>query len=455
MRDYVLILLVLGLLPFIFKRPQIGIFTWSWLSYMNPHRMTWSFAYSMPFAQIVALATLVSIFIWKEPKRIPVTGLTVLWALFIVWMGLTSIFAFYPETAFIKLQLVFKIQLVTFLTILVIRTKQDLDILIWVITLSIGFFTIKGGVFTISTLGSFRVWGPPGSFIADNNALAVASFMIVPMMFYLRGQANHPLLRHALVVAILLTVVSAFGSQSRGAFIAAMATGFYFWWNSPNKFFNGVLVISTFVAVLAFMPETWWNRMYTILEYEQDGSAMGRIAAWQLAISVANDQLTGGGFQFWGPDMFRRYSDNPDHWNKTVAAHSIYFTVVGEHGWPGAILFVTVFFLGWRTAARVATQAKEIASLQWLHKLMRLLQVSLISYASGGAFLNLAYFDLPWHILSVIVIGRTILEKYILEETESPVPEPTSKPVPRRGLGVRKPAAVNLSNRIKVARHVA
>ena len=104
MRDYVLVLLVLVLIPFIFKRPQIGIFTWSWLSYMNPHRMTWSFAYSLPFAQVVALATLVSIFMWKEPKRIPVTGLTVLWLLFLVWMGVTSIFGFYPAEAFIKLE---------------------------------------------------------------------------------------------------------------------------------------------------------------------------------------------------------------------------------------------------------------------------------------------------------------------------------------------------------------
>ena len=160
--------------------------------------------------------------------------------------------------------------------------------------------------------------------------------------------------------------------------------------------------------------------------------------------------------RFCGADMFRRYSDNPDHWNKKVAAHSIYFTVVGEHGWPGAVLFVAIFFLGWRTASTVAAQTKAIADLKWLHNLMRLLQVSLISYASGGAFLNLAYYDLPWHILSLIVIGRTILEKYTDtgQATDDSVQESTRKAVPRRGLGLRKSTAVDLSNNNKIVPHV-
>ena len=415
MRDIAVFLVVFGLLPMVLRRPQVGIYLWSWLSYMNPHRMTWGFAFSFPFAQVVAIVTLIAVVVWKEPKRIPVTGLTCLWGFFIFWMGLTTVFSYYPEFAWTKLGLVLKIQLVTVLTILLIKTKKDLDILIWVITLSIGFFSIKGGIFTITTLGGFRVWGPPGSFITDNNALAVASFMIVPMMYYLYTQADRTLVKNALLAGMLLTIVSAFGSQSRGALIAAGATGIYFWWNTPHKFLIGVAVLAVFAGILGFMPDTWWERMYTIAEYEEDGSAMGRIAAWSLAIKVANAELFGAGFDFWGADMFRKFSDNPDHWNKNVAAHSIYFTCLGEHGWPGLFLFFTIFLTGWRTAARTARIASTTEGLQWLCDLMKLLQVSLIAYASGGAFLNLAYFDLPWHILSMIVIGRVILETHLAE----------------------------------------
>lgn len=36
--------------------------------------------------------------------------------------------------------------------------------------------------------------------------------------------------------------------------------------------------------------------------------------------------------------------------------------------------------------------------------LSRMIQVSFVAYASGGAFLSLAYFDLPWHLLAIVVL---------------------------------------------------
>jgi putative inorganic carbon (HCO3(-)) transporter len=50
MRDAILFLMIMGALPFAFKRPVIGIFLWTWVSLMNPHRLTYGFAYSFPFA---------------------------------------------------------------------------------------------------------------------------------------------------------------------------------------------------------------------------------------------------------------------------------------------------------------------------------------------------------------------------------------------------------------------
>ncbi len=72
MRDILVTLLVFGSLPFILKRPYIGVLVWSWISYMNPHRLTWGFAYSLPFAQIVAVTLLFSFLISREKKSYPV-----------------------------------------------------------------------------------------------------------------------------------------------------------------------------------------------------------------------------------------------------------------------------------------------------------------------------------------------------------------------------------------------
>jgi hypothetical protein len=64
--------------------------------------------------------------------------------------------------------------------------------------------------------------------------------------------------------------------------------------------------------------------------------------------------------------------------------------------------------------------------------LARLIQVSLVAYATGGAFQSLAYFDYPWHLVAMLVIGRGIVERHAAE-TETDVEEL----VPSRRLSVR------------------
>ena len=40
-------------------------------------------------------------------------------------------------------------------------------------------------------------------------------------------------------------------------------------------------------------------------------------------------------------------------------------------------------------------------------------QVSLVGYAVGGAFLNLAYYDVPYNLLVALVLTRILVEKEI------------------------------------------
>jgi probable O-glycosylation ligase (exosortase A-associated) len=95
MRDIVLTAIFFGMLPYVFSRPYIGVYIWSWLGFMNPHRLCWGFAYEFPFAQIVAIVTLISVLKSKdEPKKIPWTRETVLLLMFILWMLFTTFFAF-------------------------------------------------------------------------------------------------------------------------------------------------------------------------------------------------------------------------------------------------------------------------------------------------------------------------------------------------------------------------
>ncbi len=82
MRDVIITLMVFGMLPFILRYPWYGVLAWSWLSYMNPHRLAWGFAYNMPFAQIVAIVLLFSLLFSKEKKGLPANPLVIIWVLF-------------------------------------------------------------------------------------------------------------------------------------------------------------------------------------------------------------------------------------------------------------------------------------------------------------------------------------------------------------------------------------
>ena len=420
MRDYILIAIVLGSLPFILRRPFIGILLWCIFSYMNPHRFTYGFAYEFPFAAIIAGATIAGVLFSKESKRIPWNSLTIVWVLFILWMCLTTLFALIPQDAYTEWERSMKIQLMTFITIILMTTRARLNALVWAIVVSLGFFGIKGGVFTLHTGGQDMVWGPPGSFIEGNNSLGLALVMTLPLMRYLQLNTASFLVRYGISAVMVMTVLSIFASYSRGAVLAVAAMGLFLLFKSRKK---GPIILLALVALplmLSFMPDEWFERLHTIKTYEQDASALGRINAWWFAFNVAVERpLVGGGFEAFDPTLFQRYAPVPDDFHD---AHSIYFQVLGEHGFVGLILFMLLGWLTFRSAAWVIRHTKELAELTWARDLAAMVQVSIIGYAVGGAFLGLAYFDLYYHLVAIALLTRAYVSREILGGEASLVP---------------------------------
>lgn len=410
MRDLLITLIVFGSVPNMLRYPHVGVLIWSWLGYMNPHKLSWGFAVSFPFAQVTAIATFVGVIFSRERKDIPVSPLVIVWILFIAWMAVTTLLALYPDRAFEQLMKILKIQVFIFITIMFIRDKRRILMLVAVIAASIGFFGVKGGIFAITSGGAYKVWGPPDSFIQDNNELALALLMTLPLVWYFRQQTRNQWLRRSLLMAMLITAFSIASSYSRGAFLASGSVLVFLWMKSRQKVVLGVASIVLVAAVLMFMPAEWHERMGSIKDYQEDSSAMGRIAAWTLAVAIATQRLFGGGFDFWTTDAFSRYTnlDSGVH-----VAHSIYFSVLGEHGWPGLIMFITVGVMAMRHATWIIRACRGHEDLIWLADLARMVQVSLIAYATGGAFLSLSYFDMYWHLVSIMVILKRYVEEAI------------------------------------------
>lgn len=404
MRDVIVTLLVFGLLPSMLLQPHIGVLVWTWIGIMNPHRLGWGFAYSFPFAAVVGAVTMVALLVSKEPKRLPVMPATVVLILFVLWMNITTLFAINSAEAWTLWDKVMKIQLMVFITLMIMRQPERIRMLTWVTAMSLGFYGVKGGIYTITTGGGGMVLGPPGSFIEGNTEISLALIMILPLLRYLQLNSENKWIRRGLGIAMLLTAVSIVGSYSRGALVAGLAMGAFLWLKSRNKAATGMAIALVIPLLFAFMPEQWHDKMGTIKTYEEDRSALGRINAWYFAFNLANAHpITGGGFEAFTPELFQQYAPEPENFHDS---HSIYFQVLGEHGYVGLFLFLTLLILAWRAGSQTIQLSRDRPELKWASELAAMTQVSLIGYAVGGAFLGLAYFDFFYELVILLVLTR-------------------------------------------------
>ncbi|XLZ68457.1 putative O-glycosylation ligase, exosortase A system-associated [Massilia sp. SR12] len=420
MRDILVTLIVFGSLPYIFKRPFIGAVMWIWISVMNPHTQGWGFAASMPFAAIIAGTTIVAMLTKPKDINFPKTGLSWMLIAFTLWIGVTTVFALGPENPLPLLNKVVKIMGMTIVVSMLVRTRKEIETLVWIVVISLGYYGVKGGLFTVRSGGSNRVWGPAGTFIEGNNEVALALIMVVPLMLYLVSLIANKWGKRAMWAAAGLCALASLGSYSRGAALAMAAMLCFLWLKSHNKMVMGTLLVVMAPLALVFMPEQWHSRIDTINNYEQDGSAMGRINAWMMAINLAADYpLTGGGLQIYNAEIFSRYAPNPEDIH---AAHSIYFQVLGEHGYVGLLLYLALYFVVWRNGSWVINNAGRLPELEWAVRLVRMLQVSIVGFLVGGAFLSLAYFDVPYYIMVIMVATRLLVERTLKEQAGQKVP---------------------------------
>jgi probable O-glycosylation ligase (exosortase A-associated) len=201
---------------------------------------------------------------------------------------------------------------------------------------------------------------------------------------------------------MVLSGVAAIGSQSRGGLLAMAVMGLFLWLKSRQKLVTGIYIVVAVAIMASVMPQSWYERMNTIKTYEQDDSALGRINAWHTAFNVAKARVTGGGFEMFQPPTFREYAPEPF---RVHDVHSIYFEVMGEQGFVGFGMFILLAVFAWLRANQVIRQCKNDPERKWAADLASMIQVSLVGYGTGGVFLGLAYFDLPYHLMITLLLA--------------------------------------------------
>jgi putative inorganic carbon (hco3(-)) transporter len=408
MRDLVLVLATLFFVPMCLRFPATGVLCWAWFSIMNPHRELYGFAADQPFNSMIAVATLVGWLVSRERKTWTPDAVPWLLAALVAWMTIDGFFAYNPDYSWVFWNRVMRIFALIFVVLVLMTSKARIHAMIWVLVISLGFYGVKGGVFTIANGGHAIVYGPPDSVYSDNNQLALAVVTELPLALYLMRYTRAWWLRWPIAVALALQVVMVFGSYSRGGVIALGVMLLIVLARSERKIVYGVLTVAVVVVGLSVMPESFWARLHTVNSLDTDDSFQGRVTAWKVAFMYATDHFPFGAGMY-GPQinsLFQHYFPAA-----TVhAAHSIYFQILGEHGFVGLALYLPILLLGLRNAGIVIRQTRDQPGMGWAHDLADMLRVSLISFYVGGAALSMAYADVYLVVIALLSTLRELTE---------------------------------------------
>src|SRR5947208_15416081 len=148
MRDIILIFAIIGFVPLCFRYPAAGMLCWVWLSLMNPQRQVYGLAFGQQFNLISAVATLLGWLLSSERKKWTPGFMPKLMAAFVLWTTLNSFFSLVPEQSWPVWNQTVRAWAVVFLAFFIANTSARIHGLIWTIVISLGYYGVKGGLFT-------------------------------------------------------------------------------------------------------------------------------------------------------------------------------------------------------------------------------------------------------------------------------------------------------------------
>lgn len=440
MRDLFMLAILPVLLYAMAKRPFIAIGMWVWTALFFPNGWVYGMAsgirYNLLFTSVAVLAYLAM----RDKPKVHFGLLGGLVMLFFTWTTISTMMTIgNPDVAWEYWNRFAKIVLLFIFVLLVVEKKLHIDFILWCVVLSVGFYANLEGLKFIVTGGGHKISGMATHVLHDRNELAVAFVMTLPICYYLMHEygRHSRLMRYGLLVTMALLVISVIGTQSRGGFISLVVVGGYFFIKSDRKVLVGSAIAVITLVVMQLASDDWVNRINTIESADEDNSFLGRLVAWKLSFIMATEHpFFGGGFRAiqhlptW-LDLSQRFFSYPWFYTGDLlpnplvarAAHSVYFQVLGDHGFFGLGIYLTIFAVVFFKTSSIARRARQTDAHGWLPLLATMIQLSIFSFAVGGSALSFAYFDLIFALFGLVVV----LEKRLLA-TAAPLSPDKSAP---------------------------
>lgn len=267
----------------------------------------------------------------------------------------------------------------------------------------------------------------PGGHIGDENDLALALNMAIPIAFAFMWSARSAPARIASTAAFTLMVGTVGVTFSRGGFLGLAAVLPYCFFVMTRRKALSVVFVGLAVFALVAAPQTYRNRLGTIVgeaEGTEHGTGELRREFWALARKMfyANPVVGVGLDNFrWNVDYYQS-AEERGRVGRSYAgtvAHSVYFTVLAELGACGGVLFGLLIWYTLRDTGRVLRAARrrnapgggpdETADptlredLEAAGLYAHAIRAALIGYLVSGTFLAVLTYPHFWVLVALTV----------------------------------------------------
>jgi probable O-glycosylation ligase (exosortase A-associated) len=426
MRDLVVLAALVVFVVFALRSVLAAYLLWGWANMVAIGNYLFGPMASVPYVQIFAAITIAGLLLHRDPlaapfrssRTIALLGLLVVHGTFVALLaypGLSRNWELWGNL----------VKILVFCSVMpmVLTSRTRIHAFVIVVVIAVGFHGLLDGLKFLASGGGHNARGIPK--FGDNNQFALVLLLIVPLAYYLYRYSLRRWVALGFLGVAILTCLAIVATHSRGALIGMFVMGGLFVLLDRHKVRGALLLVAVAILVSSLAPAEWFERMDSINQAAEDASFLGRVASWKVSSAIAlAHPVFGGGFRAVQSDeVWARFANAPSLLDFVdlpggghhlgVAAHSIWFEVMGDMGLMGLTIFVMLLLTGllnWRWLRRVAAGHRELV---WVTDLANMLMVALVVYMVSGSLLSAAYFELPYMALALMQVLRLHVQRSI------------------------------------------
>lgn len=402
--------------------PFVATLGYVWFDAFRPQDVAYYILNQIPGALIMGAAALGSYVMLDRRHPPPLNAITILVGTMALWTTITMMWAVGGQGAWMKWDWATKTVIFSAFLPYVIRSHIQIEAFVQTYLLALAANYIPFGIKVFFSGGGYGrnlglVSGNTG--LAEGGLLSTACLMVIPVALYLaRNTVIIPKSRFTPLAywgLAALALATALGTFQRSALIGLVAMGAVMIASSRHKLGYSAIAI-VIGLILAYMTsDRWLGRVSSITDYQSDvGSAVLRLLVWQWTLDFVKSYPLGGGFHAYivNQIVLPGTAANPGGEIQFGRAfHSIYFEVLGEQGWPGLAMFLTIAFLALWNTFTVARAAKRNPDFAWCGGLAIAIRSGLIAFLSAGAFVGIAFQPMFWYFVAVTVCLRAYIQR--------------------------------------------